>query len=77
VRARAGSRQGRGVHEVGGTRVCGPCTSGAWRGRAVRIGKAMRVVAVVSEGVWAVAVGEWRHGRGTDEAPDEARRYFG
>jgi hypothetical protein len=45
----------------------------------MRIGKAMRVVAVVSEGVRAVTVarGESRHSRGTDEAPDEARRYFG
>ena len=38
----------------------------------------MRVVAVASEGVQAIAGGgggEWRHGRGTDEAQNEAQRY--
>ena len=46
-----------------------PCMLG--EGRACRRrARRLRAVALASEG-------EWRHGRGTDEAPKEAQHYFG
>ena len=81
--ARAGRR--RGAHEVGvmrGIWAVHVRSLRAGEGRAHQKGDASGGGGERGRagGHGAVAVarkGEWRHGRGSNEAPDKARRYFG